>query len=141
MVYVRVTQRIAKVRRQKKYLACAAKIKGLSDKLYDMEKKEKDGPRIARPMDNQGLQNRDKISYCFQASAKFIFSITMSKWIIKVFRIETRYLIVFSLQRNLYFQLLCPTFYFQSEEHKSRVTQVKIMPYQTQSGMVHMHEN
>lgn len=39
----------------KKYLACAAKIKGLSDKLYDMEKKEKDGPRIARPMDNQGL--------------------------------------------------------------------------------------
>ncbi len=88
------------------------KIKGLSDKLYDMEVKEKDGPGIAHPMDNQGLQNR-----------------------------ETRYLIVFRLQQNLYFQLLCPTFYFQSEEHKSRVTQVKIMPYQTQSGMVHMHEN
>ena len=39
----------------KKYLACAAKIKGLSDKLYDMGKKEKDGLRIAWPMDNQGL--------------------------------------------------------------------------------------
>ena len=62
-------------------------------------------------------------------------------WIIKVFRTETRYLIVFRLQQNLYRQLLCPSLYFQSEEHQSRVTQVKIMPYQTQSGMVHMHEN